>query len=252
MIDFHSHILPKVDDGSDDLDMSMNMLQHSVKEGTEYICATPHYIQGEYEISRDKYITDLNNLKQNAPSINILTGLELYISPDLVNLYRAKKIWGINDTKYLLIELPMNQFPLYTEDILYNLRLEGLTPIIAHPERNTKIIDNVDLLIKLVNEGTLVQMNAGSLIGIYGSYIKKFAEQLVDMNLVHVLGSDAHNDTKRTTRLKEGFEILKTRNPQLYNWILKNEKNIINGKEIESPMEILIKKPNIFKRLFKL
>lgn len=250
MIDFHTHILPKVDDGSKNEKMTMNMLEKLSLQDVDTVCATSHYIPDEYEITREKYDLTFNGIKSLNSKINIVSGLELYISPDLIKQYENKKIWGINDTNYLLIELPMDFFPIYAEDLFYNLKALGLNPIIAHPERNSKIIDDVDLLINLVNQGTLVQMNSGSLIGEYGSLVKKFAEKLVSMNLVHVLGSDAHNDSSRPPRLKEGFDILHKINPDLYQWILENEKLIISGDEINNIPEIYIKKQTFFGKLF--
>jgi protein-tyrosine phosphatase len=251
MIDFHSHIIPGVDDGSSSLEMSISMLENSIKEGTTSICATPHFILDEFEQTRDGYFNSLNLLRKNISGINILSGLEVYINPNLAKLYNEGKIWCINDSTYMLIELPMNDYPIYTENALYNLRLSGITPILAHPERNTKIIKNIDLLLSLANEGTIFQMNAGSLIGSYGSYVKTFAEKLVSMNLVHVLGSDAHNDTKRTTRLREAYDIIETLNPKLYKAVLNNNDAVIRGEAITCHPEIYIKKESLFKRIFK-
>lgn len=251
MIDFHSHILPDVDDGSKDEIMTSKMLAKSLEENVDVICATPHFIPEEYEIARNDYNEVFQKIAAKNNDIKIAVGLEVYVNPNLVKLYKSKKIWGINNTKYLLIELPMDDFPIYVENLFYNLHAEGVNPIIAHPERNSRIMNNVDLLINLVNEGTIVQMNSGSLLGIYGSQVKKFAERLVSMNLVHVLGSDAHNDSTRTTRLKEGFDIINKTNPKLYGWILENERLIISGKEINDIPEIKIKKPGLFDKLFK-
>ncbi len=75
--------------------------------------------------------------------------------PNLPKLYKEKRIWGINDSEYLLIELPMGQFPMYTEDVFYELMLLGVKPILAHPERNIKIMKDHDLIINLINQGVL-------------------------------------------------------------------------------------------------
>lgn len=241
MIDFHSHIIPYVDDGSKNFDMSLEMLRNAVDEGTKFICATSHYIPGDAEQDRNVYdeklsgLIELLNVKDI--NINVLPALELYMHPELPRLYKEKAIWGINHTKYLLIELPMQQFPLYTEDVLYELRLLGAVPIIAHPERNLRIMKDVSLLTNLVEQGTLAQVNAGSLRGIYGKDIKSFGEKLVDMNLIHLIGSDAHDDKRRTTRIEDAFLTVKHRNAELYKWIIKNEHKVIKGLNVE-PLEI--------------
>jgi protein-tyrosine phosphatase len=238
MIDFHSHILPYMDDGSKNFDMSIDMLKLAVDEGTEYICATSHFIPGELELDKEVYFKRLNNLKHLCSlkdvNINILPAIELYMHPDLPKLYKEKSIWGINNTKYLLIELPMQQFPLYTEEVLYELRLQGAMPIIAHPERNFKIMKDVSLLENLVDQGTLAQVNAGSLSGIYGKDIKEYAEYLVGRNLIHLVGSDAHDDKRRTTMIDSAFKTIKSKNKELYEWIDENQYKIVEGKVVEA------------------
>jgi protein-tyrosine phosphatase len=238
MIDFHSHILPYIDDGSKNFDMSLDMLKLAIDEGTEYICATSHFIPGELELDKEVYFKRLSNLEYLCSlkdvNINILPAVELYIHPDLPRLYKEKKIWGINKTQYLLIELPMQQFPMYTEEVMYELRLQGAVPILAHPERNFRIMKEVALLENLVEQGMLAQVNAGSLLGIYGKDIKEFAEHLVGRNLIHLVGSDAHDDIRRTTQISRAFEIVKSKNRELYEWIDKNQYRIVEGKTVKA------------------
>ena len=258
MIDFHSHIIHGVDDGSKSLNMSLEMLKIAENEGTEYICATPHFITDEFEINRDKYVEKLEKLvlssKQENFNIKILSGLEIYMHPNLPKLYKEKRIWGINDSEYLLIELPMGQFPMYTEDVFYELMLLGVKPILAHPERNLKIMKDHDLIINLINQGVLMQINAGSLLGDYGKEVKKTALEFVKRNMIHILGSDGHNITSRKTRLKEAYGIVEDKNKDVYNWITENQTNIINNDSMMEFLELKLKKPkgkisffNIFK-----
>lgn len=255
MIDFHSHIIPNIDDGSKDFDMSLEMLRLSESEGVQYICATSHYIPYEVYPDSEEYFESLNRLNELCKikdiNIEILPALELYMHPELPKLYSEGKIWGINNSKYILIELPMQQFPVYTEEVLYELRIQGAVPVIAHPERNFRILEDVSLLSNLVSQGTLAQVNAGSLRGIYGKDIKKCAEKLVDMNLVHMIGSDAHDNKRRTTKISEAYSIIKDRNIKLYDWIIDNERNIIQGLEVEVLPLKQGKKRSIFSRLFK-
>lgn len=256
MMDFHSHIIHGIDDGAKSLDMSLEMLKISESEGVEYICATPHFITEEFEISKEKYIEKLDSLilasrKENL-KIKILSGLEIYIHPNLPKQYKENKIWGINDSEYLLIELPMGQFPLYTEDVFYELMLLGVKPILAHPERNNKIMKNHDLIINLIRQGVLMQINSGSLLGDYGKEVKKTAEEFVARNMVHILGSDGHNITGRKTNIKTAYEIVKNKNKIVYDWIIENQINIINNKPTSDLLELNLKKSKIsFFNIFK-
>jgi len=256
MIDFHSHIIHGIDDGAKSLDMSLEMLKISEIEGVEYICATPHFISEEFEITKEKYIEKLDRLvlasKEENLKIKILSGLEIYMHPNLPKLYKEKRIWGINGSEYLLIELPMGQFPMYTEDVFYELMLLGARPILAHPERNIKIMKNHDLIINLIEQGVLMQINAGSLLGDYGKEVKKTAQQFIKMNMVHILGSDGHNISSRKTKLKSAYEIVKGTNEVVYNWILENQTNIINNVSTLEFLELKSKKSKIsFFNIFK-
>lgn len=254
MIDFHSHIIPYVDDGSKNIDMSIDMLEMSLNDGVEYICATPHFIAGEAEIQRNKYEEKINNLKEIGKirelNIKILNGLELYIHPELPQLFKEGKIWGINDGNYLLIELPMNHFPIYTEEVFYELRLMGVTPILAHPERNLKLRENIKLLENIIDQGTITQVTAGSLSGIYGKDVKSFAEILVKRNMVHLIGSDAHNNSGRNTMIKRECNLISELNKDLYKWIEENQYNIINSKSINIPDIIENRRKHSFFNMF--
>ena len=253
MIDFHSHILPGIDDGSKDFETSLKMIKISIDEGVECICATPHFIPEEHELTRETYNTKLEELKCSiiGNHIQILSGLEVYINPNLPKLYKEKKIWCINDKKYMLIELPMNQFPIYTEEVFYELRILGVTPILAHPERNIEIIKDENLLVNLVNQGALAQMNSGSLRGKYGEKVEEFSRHLVKRNLIHVFGSDGHNITGRKTKIKEGYEILKKLNGPLYQSILSNEIKIVQVDDLV-PLPIKEANEGLIKNLLKL
>ena len=258
MIDFHSHIIHGVDDGAKSLNMSLEMLKIAENEGVEYICATPHFITEEFEISRSEYIEKLDKLvtasREESFNIKILSGLEIYMHPNLPKLYKEKKIWGINDSEYLLIELPMGQFPMYTEDVFYELMLLGAKPILAHPERNLKIMKNHDLIINLINQGVMMQINAGSLLGDYGKEIKKTAQEFLKSNMIHILVSDGHNIKSRKTKLKEAYTMVENANEKVYNWIIENQTNIINNVSGMEFLELKLKKSkgkisffNIFK-----
>lgn len=233
MIDFHCHILPGVDDGSVNIEMTKEMIDNSLNQGVEYLCATPHFITEESEITLEAYKEKLQFVKDNIENIEIIPGLEIYIDPELPKLYKENRIWGYNYNKYLLIELPMMEFPIYTEKIFYDLRLMGAIPVLAHPERNLRIMKNPELLINLIEQGNLAQLNAGSLTGQYGTDIKKSAEKLVSRNLIHIVGSDGHNNKRRNTNIKEGLEKVEAINPELFNWIKNNQKKILQGEDVE-------------------
>lgn len=250
IVDFHSHIVPDIDDGAKSIDMAITMLMNSKNQGVKYIAASSHFIYGELEYSREEYEKKMSNIKEKIKDIDIVPAMEVYINTELRSLYRGGKIWTINDTKYMLVELPLNDFPMYTEQVFYDLRLEGIVPILAHPERNRAIIKNQDLLENLIEQGALAQTNSGSLTGMFGSTVKECAEKLVKRNLVHMIGSDGHNDNKRTTNILEGRNRIKKINNELFRWIEDNEENIILNKDIDC-LPILKNEKKSFFNFFK-
>jgi protein-tyrosine phosphatase len=109
--------------------------------------------------------------------------------------------------------------PRFTEQVFYQLYQQGLTPIIAHPERNRAIQENPDLLYDLVEKGALAQLTASSLNGSFGKKVEKLSHQLIDANLIHLIASDAHGVKSRKFRLKEAYEVLEKK----YGWTLVEE-----------------------------
>jgi len=115
---------------------------------------------------------------------------------------------SINGSRYLLMELPMGDIPNYTEDVIYRLRLRGVVPVIAHPERNIRIQEDPNRYYELVDLGALGQVNTGSICGRFGSRVQKCAHILIEHNLVHVLGTDAHSSGTRSPRMREAIRLI--------------------------------------------
>jgi len=105
----------------------------------------------------------------------------------------------------------MSGIPIYTEELLYNLQLKGLIPIIAHPERNREIFENPDILAGLLERGILAQANSGSVTGLYGRKIRRTVMKLIKMGLIHFIASDAHTCGERSPVLVKAEAIVRRR-----------------------------------------
>lgn len=119
-----------------------------------------------------------------------------------------KQLHTLAHSNYLLLELPSNHIPKYTKDIIYSLLTAGITPIIAHPERNRVITENPSHLEQIIREGALAQITAGSLAGLFGKAIQKLSIKFVRSNLVHTYGSDVHNLSTRPFLFEKGLRYL--------------------------------------------
>jgi protein-tyrosine phosphatase len=250
LIDLHCHLMPEVDDGAKDLQESVEMAKMAVAEGITHIVATPHHNNGQYSNSKQQIVAKVRELqdalqKENIP-LTILPGQEPRINGDILQDYENGNLLTINDFgKYVLIELPSNHVPRYTEQILFDLQMKELTPIIVHPERNQEIIENPDILYQLVKRGACTQITASSITGHFGKKIKKFAFDVIEANLTHFIASDAHNVTTRPFRMQEAYEMIeKEFGVSTVYFFRENAELAVNGQTIyrEIPQRIKKKK----------
>ena len=200
MIDIHSHVLPNMDDGSSSWDISLKMCRQASEDGVKTIVATPHTLNGMYENhpqAIEEKVKILNQkLKENNIPLQVLPGSEVHLSADIIEKIKKQDIMTINKTKYLLLEFPADQIPHQVEEILFRIQIMGITPIFSHVERNLEFQRKPDLLAKLIQKGALAQLTAASLFGAFGPITKKFAQKLLDNDLIYCIASDAHSDSK--------------------------------------------------------
>ncbi|MBT2605118.1 tyrosine protein phosphatase [Bacillus sp. ISL-53] len=213
MIDIHCHIIPGVDDGAADLNESLNMAKKAVEAGITHLFATPHHLNEKYVNVKSDIIDRAGRLNESLQQENIpLTihlGQEVRIHRDIFTSLEKKEILTLdNNGTYLLLELPSGKVPTYTQEVIYELLLKGITPIIVHPERNKELIENHKLLFELVQEGALTQLTSGSIIGQFGKNIKSFSKKIIEHNLAHFIATDAHDIGSRGFTLQQAYETI--------------------------------------------
>jgi protein-tyrosine phosphatase len=234
MVDFHSHILFDVDDGSKDLSMSVRMIEESIRDGVTMLAATPHYVEGVYFTDKDEYQEKFGQLQEKFhDQIELIPSMELMINPHLMDDLKEGKVFGYNYSKTILVEFNLIDYPNYAEGIFYKLKKEGYQIILAHPERYKVLREDPGSVYHLIDLGVIFQLNAGSLIGQFGEKVTAFAEKLVSKNLIHLVGSDGHNDETRNTKIKYAYDRIKELNPELYENIMENSPKIIKGEKGE-------------------
>jgi protein-tyrosine phosphatase len=246
MIDIHTHILPGVDDGAKTIEDSLRMIQQAIDVGIEVICATPHILDGVTPESQEKINRTFqllhSQVEEKRLKIKLVLGSEIYVRYDMDPLKKFN-FFSLNQTgKYILMELPLGLFPLGIRELIHNLRLEGITPIIAHPERSMIQKEQLKEIENWIRQGALMQINAGSVLGHFGKSAKKTAEWLLDQNLAHIMASDAHNPSSASVEvLAQAFkkvcqrvgemkaEELVLHNPSKVLWgerLLREEKDL--------------------------
>lgn len=250
MIDIHSHILPGIDDGSKDMEMSIKMLRLAEEKGTKIMVATPHYIRGVYENHYEEIFPLYEQLKlaSVAAGINveILLGQEVMLDKYSLKLCKEKKLRGINGTGYMLIEFPMDRLPKDALDLIYELRLLDIKPIIAHPERYQYIYEAPTTINDFIEEECLFQINTGSLQGLFGKKVENCAKLLVQQGLTNFIASDAHSTNRRCPGIMEGIREAATIDRQIEKKVMENLELLLLDKDIEVNAEKLKRKKSIF------
>ncbi|KAB2953774.1 capsular biosynthesis protein [Heliorestis acidaminivorans] len=250
LIDIHCHILPDLDDGAKNIDQALALAQQAYQQGISTIIATPHYIEGTVETNPEEITQACQQLtaklKAQQIELTIQTGQEVYLSPDTALHYQEGKILTLAQSSYLLIELPMHQYPLWVEESLYELTLLGLRPILAHPERYREFRKSTKELHQLAASGLLMQINAGSILGQYGSKVEAQAEKLLEEGLISFIGSDAHSPQNRPIQISQALTKLQT-------WGLEPQKLIANNHAIikgEEPPYLIKKEKSWWKKIW--
>ncbi|MBL1228911.1 tyrosine protein phosphatase [Enterococcus sp. BWB1-3] len=254
MIDLHCHILPGIDDGAQTVEEAVAMAESAAAQGIEHLLCTPHHNNGKYDNPAENVILQVHQLQNlldmRQIPITLYEGQEVRISGDLPEQIKAGKILFVDlNNKYLLIEFPANEIPVYAERLFLDLIAMGHRPIIVHPERNQRFIEDPNRLIPFIELGTLTQMTAPSYIGIFGREVENTAKQMVENNLVHMMASDAHNVRRRNFFMKRAFE-------EIANDFGKRKvtamefcaRDVLNGDEVDilSFKEIRRKKFRLF------
>ena len=221
MIDIHSHVLSGLDDGAEDGDASLAMLQEAVAFGVSAIVATPH-VRDDYPTSAASMLDRVAELQRAATAagigVEVLPGGELAVDrlrllpPDEV---RRFVLGGTSSA--LLIEISPVESPLDVLEEVRRLAQEGFRCVIAHPERNAWVQSTPRAVEALVHGGALVQITAGSLVGRFGKSAQRTAQVLLDASLVHVVATDTHGAGDRGACLPGAIRAL--RDPALAEWL---------------------------------
>lgn len=208
MIDLHCHILPGIDDGAADLDMSLAMAEIAAADGIRISACTPHIYPGMYENDTAGIRAGMAKLQHELTSrgipLRLVPGADVHLQPGLVEGIRAGNIPTLAGSRYLLLEPPHHVAPPRFEDSLFELQAAGYVPVITHPERLTWLADHYEKFEHAFKAGVWMQVTAGSLTGRFGKPAKYWGERMLDEGMVHILATDAHEARRRPPLLAEG------------------------------------------------
>lgn len=197
MIDLHNHILPGVDDGARSVDEACDMARALLDQGVSGVCCTPHTTEWAHAGDEARIRARVDELRgalaERHIALELAPGAEAHITPDLPARVSGHDVPALNGTAYLLLEFPYDHLPPFAESVIFELRVHGIRPVIAHPERIGPIADDPNILCGLVRRGCLAQLTAMSLAGGFGPRVREVSELMLEHHLAHIVASDAHD-----------------------------------------------------------
>jgi protein-tyrosine phosphatase len=211
MIDLHCHILPGIDDGAVDINVSLAMARTFVEDGVSVVAATPHILPGLYANTgtqiREAIASLQETLNQQGIPLRLVSGADNHIVPNFAAELRSGHLLSLADSRYVLVEPPHHIPPPRMEELFFNIQVAGYVPILTHPERLTWIKSHYNTIMRLASSGVLMQITAGSLAGSFGRHAQYWAERMLAEGYLHILATDAHDTERRPPNLGVGRDI---------------------------------------------
>lgn len=223
--DFHSHLIPAIDDGSKSIEDSINLIKGLMDLGYKKIITTPHVMNDYYkntpEIIQNGFKKVQNEIQRLNLEVEFEVSAEYYLDDDFERKINDGEVLPFGDN-YILFELPFIAEPPNLSQVIFTLQSLGYKVILAHPERYGYYYNNFNAYQEFVDRGVFLQINLMSLISYYSPETQKIAEKLIDNNLVQFLGTDLHN-TRQLEILKES-----SRTPYLHQLLASG--NLLNNQ----------------------
>lgn len=256
VVDLHCHILPGIDDGSKDWETSLKLAQDAVDDGITHALCTPHTLNGRY-LNHKADVIKLteefqDKIDQAGIPLTVFPGHEVRLSGGLLEaLDNDDILFCDEDGQYMLLELPSNEVPHYTKNMVFQLQQKGITPIIVHPERNNEILEEPTKLQEFLEMGVLVQITASSYTGIFGKKIEDCSREFIKAGQCAFFASDAHDLPKREYQMHAAMDKLaKEFGEDKRREYLSNAQKVINGELVHLDWQPLKKKRKKFLGLF--
>ena len=209
MLDLHVHVLPGIDDGPRNLDDALKLARALVADGIEHVVATPHIYPGVFDNTPHRIAEAFERLQTAVTAeglaLTMTWAAEVRICPEIIDWLEHRRLpllaGSLVGPSTALIELPDGQIPVGTDRLAGLMLDRGITPLIAHPERNKAVMEQPSRLETLRRMGCRFQLTAGSVIGEFGSKAHATARHLLDAGWADVVASDAHNLSGRKPRM---------------------------------------------------
>lgn len=238
MVDLHCHLLPGIDDGSKSMEISLRLAREATENGVTHALLTPHHLNGRYVNHKRDVIRWTKEFQKQINAYNIpltvFPGQEVRINGQLLEaLDKDDILFADTAGKYIMLEFPDDDVPHYTNQMIFDLQQRGIVPVIVHPERNTKIMAEPDIIYRLLENGCLSQLTASSYVGTFGKKVENFSRQLIEAGQGYIFASDAHDLPGRKYEMRQAFEKMQREfGRELSDQYRQNARLIINGEDV--------------------
>jgi protein-tyrosine phosphatase len=230
MIDIHSHIIHGVDDGPSNITQALKMVKEAERLGISLIVASPHYQETVFDLESVEENYQELLYKAQDYEVAITLGYEVFANPNSNAFLKDRKKLSINRTGAILFEFPFNAQPQKCIEMVWKFRIQKITPIIAHIERNRAFINKFEYLVAFIKAGCYIQIDAASIAGVYGSRIKEFSKKLVQMRFADVVASNAHCSADYVEWYSEAYK-------NVSNWAGKEEASLLFHDNVKNILE---------------
>jgi len=193
----HSHLLPGIDDGAQDISTSVQLIKGMKEAGYSKLITTPHIMWDMYQNTRDIILSTLDEmrdvLKEQEVDIELHAAAEYFLDDYVMGLLKKKEPLLTFGDKMVLSEFSMASPPIDLKEILFEMQMQDYQPVIAHPERYIYLEHNKEFYDELKDAGYLFQLNILSFAGVYGRSVSDLAHHLLKKGYYDFIGTDLHN-----------------------------------------------------------
>ncbi len=238
LIDTHSHILPGVDDGPESLDDAIRMVQMAKADGISSIVLTPHIMEDLYPNNTKVIREAFDLLKDVVEGVSLYMGAEIRINRDTLEKVINGDYPTINGTGYLLIEFPTYSLPPLESllEMIGQFLLRGFRPVVAHPERNVILVENQEIMKRLLQYGVYFQITTTGITRT-SKHLRKRLLRLIEEGYIHLVGSDSHDTVLRPPILSGAYRLIERElgEVEAERLFIENPLRLLRGEELKDP-----------------
>ncbi|PGR00100.1 CpsB/CapC family capsule biosynthesis tyrosine phosphatase [Priestia megaterium] len=229
MIDIYTHMLPRVEGRKQQF---IDAARHLVNQGVKAVATT---LDKETNTPLSLYVKEANQtLKDNHIPLTIVEGTEVLANSNFAESYHLQESFPTSQEKYMILTIPAQEEPSYLKNLLYEIQLKEIVPIISEPERHPYFLEHKDGLYKFVKKGAVIQLSSDSIIGKNGKHAKKAAMQFIEHNLAHVIASGASLDNYKQHSLRQAYDVItKEKGAEISQLLMQNAEATFNGQGIQ-------------------